>query len=141
MRSSTEARLGCLHPTEVHQVVAQVLWKNVVALPGEAAHIPLCDGTGGAPVLCWQETLSQPRTQESQLGTVPHINSPQVRSPSSHPPPVFLRLSQTGPQFSKAQKPDTPTVRGAGDPASIGWQKLIWTSLPISTFKDVMSVA
>ena len=32
-------------------------------------------------------------------------NSPQVRSPSSHPPPVFLRLSQTGPQFSKAQKP------------------------------------
>ena len=31
--------------------------------------------------------------------------SPQVRSPSSHHPPVFLRLSQIGLQSSKTQKP------------------------------------
>ena len=103
LRSSTEARLGCLHPAEVHQVVTQVLWKNVAALPGEAAHRPLCDGTGGAPALCWQETLSQPRTQESQPGTVPHIQFPtsqESQLPSSS-------------CFSKTQPDRTPVLQGS----------------------------
>lgn len=102
MCSRTEARLGCLQPPEVHQAVAQVLRKNVVALPGEAAHRPLCYGTSGAPALRWQETLSQPRTQESQTGTGPHIQFPT--SQESQLPSSF---------FSKTQPDRTPVLQGS----------------------------
>lgn len=86
--SRTEARLGCLQPPEVHQAVAQVLRKNVVVLPGEAAHRPLCYGTSGALLYAGQETLSQPRTQESQTGTGPHIHLYKSGVPAS----IFLFL-------------------------------------------------
>lgn len=103
---------GCLQPLKSHQAVLGC--GRMVALPGGAAHRPLCYGTSGAPALRWQETLSQPRTQESQTGASPHIQFPTSQE-SQHLLPFSQDSARQDPSPPRLKKPLThQSQRGRG---------------------------
>lgn len=77
-------------PPEATRLLPQVQWEKVAALLGNVALRQI-----SSPTLCWQKTLSQPQdpgvpVPKSSLQGVLAPLFPQARSPSAHPPPIFL---------------------------------------------------